>query len=411
MRAASCLLLVLLAPPVVAQPPRALSRAAEASLLTMLPGEEVHSLFGHSALRVRDPASGLDRAYNYGTFDFNQPFFVARFAGGQLDYLLDTAATALEVERYRWAGRPVIEQRLALDAATVRALYRLLEANALPPNRTYRYDFFFDNCSTRLLDMIDRSLAASGRPPVVLAPPDERPTFRQHIRPYIAAEPLLWLGMDVGLGLPADRVATAREATFLPLELKLQLDGATVGGRPLVAATDTLFWVPGAGMPRRAFPWPLALGWASFVLGLAVTFIRHQRGGDTRWGRRGDAALFGAVGLAGVMLALLWFATAHRVTGPNLNLLWAWPTHLVAASFIGRDRGGPGLRAYLLAAGALAGLTALGWFALPQELPAPLLPLALLVALRSFVRASAVQAAPSEAEAVVPTRRPPSPVL
>ena len=112
-----------------------LSDSVRVSLLTMLPGDEVYSLFGHSAIRIRDAASGLDRTYNYGTFSFDQPFFVLRFLRGSLNYRLDTAPFWAELDHYQTLQRPIIEQTFALSPETAWALYDLLEINALPENR------------------------------------------------------------------------------------------------------------------------------------------------------------------------------------------------------------------------------------------------------------------------------------
>jgi hypothetical protein len=381
---------LLVSVPAAAQPAEALSDSAAVSLLTMLPGEEVYSLFGHSAFRFHDPARGLDRLYNFGTFDFEQPFFVARFARGQLDYLLDTAPYDAEVYRYRLLGRPVIEQHLDLPPEAVKTLYAMLEENALPENRAYRYDFFYDNCSTRLLAALDSALVTSDQPRLALNAPYAPQPFRGLLQPYLEGAPLLDLGIDLGLGLPTDRPATAREATFLPVELMRQVEGATVAGRPLVARTDTLFWVPGYETEREASDWPLALTVTLFLLGAGATGwgLLKKRTANRR-GRLGDAVLFAAAGLAGVILAFLWFGTEHTVTGPNLNLLWAWPTHLAVAWMLRRRDLPRGLRIYLAAAAVVAGLTALLWPWLPQVLPLPALFLTLLLALRAAVRASA----------------------
>ena len=364
-----------------------LSDSARVSLLTMLPGEEVYSLFGHSALRVRDDAAGIDRTYNFGTFSFDQPFFLLRFLGGRLDYLLTTDPFWAVLQQYRTLRRPVIEQRLRLSPEAARALYARLEDNALPQNRAYRYDFFWDNCSTRLLDNVDSALVAAGGPGLTLPPAERRRTFRALLDPYWAGVPFVDLGANLALGVPPDQLASAREEAFLPLELAAQLDRATAGGRPLVASRDTLFWVEGAGMPRPAPPLPTALGWAVLAVGLGATLAGGWRT-HGRAGRWADAALFGAAGFAGLVTFLLWTATAHQVTGPNLNVLWAWPTHLVAAVALGRGGAGRGWRLYLGGASAVATLVALAWTVLPQVLPAPLFPVVVLLALRAGVRAA-----------------------
>ena len=361
--------------------PARLSAAAEVSLVTALPGAEVWQLFGHTFFRVRDPLTGLDRTYNYGTFDFEQSNFVLRFARGQLDYALTTPTFEQTRWSYRAEGRALIEQRLALSADEAQRLYALLETNALPAYREYRYDFFFDNCSTRPFDLLALALER----PIALPPSPARRTFRDLIQPYLEVHPLTDFAIDLALGLPTDREATPREETFLPLELMRALDGATARGRPLVAQTDTLFWFPPPTAAPPAFDWPLALGWALFALGLAAT-TRDVRRGRAGWART-DGLLFWTAGLAGVVILLLWTATEHRTTGPNLNLLWAWPTHVLLGAALARGGRARWTGPYCWTAGLFTALAVLTWPLGPQALPAPALPLALLLALRMLTRA------------------------
>ena len=365
-----------------------LSDSTQVSLLTMMPGEQAYSLFGHSAIRIRDAAAGLDRTYNFGTFDFDQPYFVPRFLRGSLDYQLATAPYEWVLEDYKLQGRPIIEQTLALDAATTRALYDVLETNALPENRSYRYDFFFDNCSTRLLGAIDSALARTGTGDaarVTLPPQESEWTFRELIYPYVRGNPPVHLGTDLALGVPTDDVASPRQETFLPLELAAQLDRATVGGQALVSRRDTVFWLPEAGLPEEAFPWPLLAGWILFAGTVIWTAISWTKAPDARLL---DGVLFGVVGLAGTLMLLLWTATSHTVTGPNLNVLWAWPTHVVAAFAIARRQTGSVWATYFGLTAFVTAVAAVFWSALPQVLPAAALPIALMLVLRGAVRAA-----------------------
>lgn len=390
-------LLLLFASASVAQPaPLApvptLSPLAEVSLLTMLPGDEVYSLYGHTAFRIVDPALGLDRTYNYGTFDFDQPFFVARFARGLLDYQLGIAPTEEMVAVYRFLERPIIAQRLALSPEAKQTLFQLLETNYLPENRAYRYDFFFDNCSTRPRDVLE---AALGRPLDYRGYTPEAGTFRELVRPYAEAMPLLDLGINLGLSAPTDRIATPREAMFLPLELMRAFDTATLDGEPLIAETDTLFWVDGAGMPEEAFDWPTLLGWMLLVLGVILTAVVHFQPKWRRATQQFDVALFAIIGLAGLVLAWLWLGTEHAVTGPNWNLGWAWPTHLVAAVLLAR-RNRPGwLRVYW----TLTAIVTLGVVLLepilPQDFHPVVLPLGLLLVLRATSRVTRPRTEPA----------------
>ncbi|MEM6784128.1 MAG: DUF4105 domain-containing protein [Bacteroidota bacterium] len=392
------MLLTLLALPAFAQPSASLpdrapvpppgvpqvSAEARVSLLTFYPREQVHTVFGHSAFRVADPATGLDRVYNFGTFDFDQPFFLLRFIRGQLDYRLSVADTDRVLAFYRSQGRATVEQTLALDSTAVRTMFALLETNYLPENRTYRYDFFFDNCATRLVDAVDASTPDTLR----LGTFDDDATFRALLQPYLAEQGLLRLGINLGLGLPTDAVATDYQRTFLPLELLDAFDRATLGGRPLVARTDTLYWTSHAGRTRTTSSWPLVLTWGLFVLGGTLTVLGWRRTQAVGvWSRRGDALLFLVAGFAGAILAFLWFATEHRVTGPNLSLLWLWPTHALVAGLLLRTALPGWGRAYLWAAAIAAGSMALTWGLWPETFPTPLWPVAALLALRAARRA------------------------
>ena len=386
MRTLALALLAALAPAASGQTPEpmgppvpgvGLSDSARVSLLTMRPGDEVYSLWGHNALRISDPAAGIDRTYNYGTFSFDQPNFLLRFLAGRLDYILDVGPYDLEIQKYAYLGRPVIEQTLDLPPATARALYDLLETNALPQNRAYRYDFLRDNCSTRLLDVLDAALVATGRPAVSLPPMGEPQTFRDLVRPYSLGHPAVDLGTQLGLGLPMDQTAERREAIFLPDALMAALDGATVGGRPLVARRDTVVRVPEPPIDP-AFPWPVAAAWALLAVGAVGTW----RGRSAPAGRWADAALVGVAGAVGLVLLLMWVATDHDVTAANVELLWLWPTHLAASVVFARGALGPFWRRYaLVAAGATVVALAL-WPVWPEPMHPALLPVGLLLALR-----------------------------
>ena len=363
---------------------RLLSDAARVSLLTALPGDAVHALYGHSALRVYDPERDIDLSFNYGTFDFDA-WFVPRFVYGELDYFLSHYPFALGVESYRREGRPVIEQVLNLSAAQREAVFRFLALNARPENRYYRYDFLFDNCSTRIRDLFETTLGGALRFPAL---PDTGRTFRALIDPYQGV--FLDTGIDLLLGAPVDRTALPREMMFLPDHLMAAFDAAVVdtgaadtgaAAVPLVARTDTVLWIDGYRRPAAGLPWVSVLLWAAFALGAAVTYRDYRAGRVVR--RVVDVPLFAVTGVLGVLIVFLWFVSLHEVTARNWNLLWAWPTHLAAAWLLLRGRTpGAWLRRYTGAAAVAALAFALGWFAWPQHLPPALLPLLLLLALR-----------------------------
>lgn len=378
--------LALLAVPVAAQP--LLTDAARTALVTIEPGDDVYSRWGHTAIRIQDPDSGLDRLYNYGTFQFDR-WFVFKFAYGQLDYILSVQPPADAYYVYaRYENRSVIEQTLNLTGDETRALFAFLEDNARPENRTYRYDFLFDNCSTRPRDAIERALGDRLR---YATPRDTLGvTFRTLIDPFVRETPALDTGLDLLLGLPVDKHATRYHATFLPDTLRALFDEAQVvtpgGTALLVTRTDTIFWA-GPATAGTSVPWHALLIGLFATLGIIATWRTGKQTPGTLL-RVFDALLFFIVGVAGLLLAFLWFVSLHYVTGPNLNLFWAWPTHVIASVLALRRTLPLWARRYFQATALFTGFMCVLWPLLPQTLPLPLWPLALLVLVRAWARSS-----------------------
>ncbi|WP_103027023.1 DUF4105 domain-containing protein [Salinibacter altiplanensis] len=379
-----------------AQPPR-LSAESEVSMVTILPGDPVYSMFGHSALRVYDPAQGIDRLYNYGTFDFSDPLFIPKFAYGHLRYFLSVVPYQRALRAYEQQRRPVIEQTLSLTRADRTALFRELQINARPENRYYQYVFFFDNCSTRVRDALEQALGDAVQ---FGDRPRPNATFRQLLDPYAASLPLVDLSFDLALGTPADRRVTPREAHFLPDYLFEAFAHATVQSgdttRALVARTDTTQWIDGYDATATAFAWPSAAGWIVLLLTLGWTGWQATTG--RRPGEYGDALLLAVVGIVGALLCFLWFVSTYTVTTYNWNLLWAWPTHLAAAAVLLGRPSATGLRTYLVATAVTAVFVALGWTWWPQDLHTAVFPVVLAVGIRSGWRAMAPEVSPAEME-------------
>jgi hypothetical protein len=262
-------------------------------------------------------------------------------------------------------------------------MFRLLRINARPENAYYQYDFFFDNCATRLRDV----LVASVGPGLTFdAEPPER-SFRRLLDRYLGAARWTDFGMDLGLGLPADRQATAREAAFLPEYLMEyfaagRIDRGGDGPEPLVTGTVRLNGSPDTSWtPAPTTPWPALLLWALLVGGAALTAI------DVRARRPGrrivDGIFFGLLGVAGLAVVFLWFVSLHTVTKTNFNLGWALPTHLALAAALAAGSRARWVGFYLGGTAALAAVLLAGMPAWPQELPGPAVPLLVLVALRA----------------------------
>jgi Domain of unknown function (DUF4105) len=354
-----------------------LSASATASLLTVEPGDELYSVFGHSAILIRDPESGLDRAYNYGTFPFDQPNFYLNFCRGKLLYMLDVESGRHFFKEYQYLQRQVTEQVLNLSPAQVTELYNLLEVNYLEENRYYKYDFFYDNCATRLRDII-RKGAGQGFEFNLTTQPTDPPTMRQALRPSLRQSPWTQFGIDLVLGLPTDIQATPERLMFLPAYMQQVVDRSTLNGQPLAAQTrvgpqykkntaSTSGWL---GQPLWVMCAVALLGFLSMLHPLANRIF--------------DWLFWSALGVAGVIIFFLWFLTDHQATKTNLNLLWAWPTHLL---FGWRKTPTPTGRLYFIVVNIITVLLLGAWYFLPQELPLAILPIVVLIAAKSYYRA------------------------
>lgn len=359
-----------------------LSDSSQISLITILPGDPVYSFAGHSAVRVHDPTRNLDRLYNYGTFSFEDPLFIPKFLYGDLQYFLSVTDYAPMLRFYVRQGRPVIEQPLNLSRQQRSAVFAFLQHNVRPENRYYQYDFFFDNCSTRIRDVLRQTLGEKVSFTDV-QPPTR--TFREFLDSYVASRPLLDLGFDLALGLPADRVPTREEGMFLPVPLMEAFEDATVTvqgrSRPLVTHTDTVRWVNGYDATAPGFDWPYAL--SLVVLVLVLGWTGRQAAYGHRPGGTGDALLLVLVGCVGLGVLFLWFGSSYTVTDANLNLFWAWPPHLFAAYMLLRQPRSSFLRPYLAATAAAAGLFILSWPLWPQNFHHTVLPLVTAISIRT----------------------------
>ncbi|MCL7971565.1 MAG: DUF4105 domain-containing protein [marine benthic group bacterium] len=362
---------------------RLLSDSARISLVTIVPGDKVYSIFGHNAIRVYDPERGIDIAYNYGTFDFGNPVvFSAKFLYGDLNYRLARQSFERMASFYPLEeGRPIVEQRLDLDPQQREEVYRFLEWNAAPENAYYRYDFYYDNCATRIRDLLEDVLGDQLEVEAV----DPGVSMRQLLDPYLVAKPWLHFGMDVGQGLPADVPATWRSELFLPDRLAVWAEAARVlgpdGERPLVARIDSIGWSHALPAREAAPPWPAWL-MALFLAAVVVLTVLDARGG--RSGRPWfDVPVFALLGVAGLLIGFLWFVSLHAVTRGNVNLLWALPTGLALVWGLRGARRKPWVVVLLWITAAGAGAFVGGWALWSQEVPVATLPLALAVTIRA----------------------------
>jgi hypothetical protein len=351
------------------------SPATRISLLTCGAGDELYSTFGHSAVRVCDTTRQLDLVFNYGTFDFNEPHFYANFVRGKLNYMLSVTKFENFMFAYEAEQRWVLEQTLHLAPEQKQKVAAFLIRNSLPENKYYLYDFLFDNCTTRIRDLLETE--CGGQFVLPNQPLNRPPTFRELLYPHLQTMPWSKLGIDLLLGSRTDRVATPREYLFLPAFLSEAMDGALLNGQPAVAESRYLLR-PGA-QPAQGAPFftPAMLFGLLLVLAGLATWIKLPLKGF-------DAAWFLLLGLFGLFLLFMWAGTDHYVTKANFNLLWAFPAHAVVAVALLRKRRPRWVKWYFIGTSAACILLCIFWALLPQHLNTSLLFVTLLTALRAF---------------------------
>jgi hypothetical protein len=351
------------------------------SLLTCAPGEEIYSLFGHTAIRYECPSQGIDLVFNYGVFSFNTPNFIYRFVIGETDYMLGVIDYPRFEMEYAYQNRAVWQQTLNLTAEEKENLFRLLRNNYLPENRIYRYNFFFDNCSTRPRDRVEESL--NGK--VVYSSVDNRQTFRDII--YQSSKGYEWnrFGMDFCLGVKADRPISYREEMFAPLYLMEAFANAVIidaehKERALVSETTTL--VPEKKIEKeerfRLTPMRSALLLLIFILFATIYGIRKQR---SLWVI--DLFLFAFSGLAGCVIAFLSCFSEHPAVSPNYLIFVFHPLHLLLLFLFLRKEAKGGRSYYHLINTVVLTLFILIWPVNPQHFNLAVLPLALCLLIRS----------------------------
>lgn len=302
----------------------AASAAPRIGVITMQPGEIFWERFGHDAIVVDDPTAGAT-SYNFGFFDPSEPDFISRFVHGRMRYRLVALPLADDLAYYREVGRGVSIQWLDLTPAQAQSLSTALADNALPQNARYGYDYFTDNCATRVRDALDRALG--GQLHEQLAGRSRGNTYRSEAVRLASPAPWMWLGFDIGLGPFADTPLSRWEEAFVPMRLADSLrEVRLAGGRPLVAAEARL--LPHRLPPEpaeRARPW-----WPWLLAGVAIALVLHVAG--TRRPRALAAAALAfwmIAGLLGALLLFLWLGTAHRAAWANQNLLLLDPLCLL----------------------------------------------------------------------------------
>lgn len=288
-----------------------LTSKASVSLLTCSAGNELYSTFGHSALRIKDDSLAIDYVFNYGTFDFNTPNFYAKFLNGELNYMLSVTTFDRFLPSYQRDNRMVTEHKLRLTNEEVQCVFDKLAVTLMPENRFYRYDFFYDNCATRIRDIVFTSKKEVNKADFSKM---TSKSLRDYLHEYVPASSWTAQGIDLLLGMRSDAEATEYQRAYLPAYLDSLffaanlIESSAIVTRPMPQSSVSAVFKP------------IYVGLIVLVLACIVSFIEVRRRANLILF---DYTLFSITTMLSLLLWYMWIFTRHSVMALNLNVLWA----------------------------------------------------------------------------------------
>jgi hypothetical protein len=298
------------------------------SILTCGVGNDLYSCYGHSAIRIIDSCKQTDVVYNYGTFNFSDPDFYWKFTRGKLLYYLNDESFEGFMRTYIAEGRSVVEQELQLSALHKKKIDSFLQNNLQEEHKYYRYDFLFDNCSTRIRDLFPSLFG--DRFELGNAMKDDSCSFRDLLDFYERERHWERFGINLLLSDIVDRKMTNKQSMFLPDYLMKGLSTATIDAKPIITFTNVL--LPAKAGMEKQFNQPKLILW---VLLLGVFFLSTSKTMSTYLIYL-DVLLFLLLGLLGCFMLFMWFGTEHLVCAYNRHLFWAFPLHIAFAFLLTR---------------------------------------------------------------------------
>ncbi len=351
-------------------------------LLTCGTGTETYSIYGHSALRVVIKEKNQDLVYNWGVFDFDTPNFAWKFAKGRLDYMLAVEDLKSFLQIYNYEKRYVYSQRLNLSGAETSKLIALINENLRPENIKYRYDFFYDDCSTRIRDLIEKSVGEK-----LLYPPDEgkkSPSFRDMVGKYQDPFPWLKFGIDLIMGSTSDKDASYRDRMFLPIDLQKELSETVINrdGKmiPLLQNPDMILDFDPPVIKQNILLSPPFVFTAFFIIIVIMSaLIKNKK--IIYWF---DIAIYSLFSILAGMMIFFNFFTDHQQMRWNLNIIWLNPLIIICLILVIFS-----IKAavwFRLLFYILVSFLAIH-FVLPQSFDIAVIPLVLVLIIRSSVRA------------------------
>ncbi len=297
------------------------------TLLTCSPGEELYTCFGHSAIRYTDTLNGewVDFVFNYGTFEFSEGFYL-KFARGKLNYMLTVEEFGSFQQQYLYGGRGILENEFKLSAEQIRSLGALLIDNAKKENKYFQYDFFYDNCATRVRDIVLKAFPEIQQNEKLYS---SRPRFRHDIDVYLAHQYWADFGIDLVLGMPCDKTPKAGQTSFLPDSLQSNMMAWTINGQKILGRTNEILPVDDSLFEKQSpSAKPIMYTTLSALLFAGFSFYLGWKKRSWNFSER---LFLGFFGLLGVVLLVMWFLTDHTTTKWNFNILCANPMLFILA--------------------------------------------------------------------------------
>ncbi|MCF6350896.1 MAG: DUF4105 domain-containing protein [Flavobacteriaceae bacterium] len=358
---------------------KVLSNHAEISIITIAQGKNLFDTFGHSAIRVNDKNNNFDRVYNYGVYDFNTPNFYIKFMRGQLLYNLETTTMYAFLRHYTRENREIKEQVLELTQIEKQNYFEFLENNAAPENKKYLYDFFYDNCATKLLDVTIKVLQEKV---VYKDELNNNFTFRDLIHQKLDTHYWGKFVIDIALGSVIDKKTSLKEASFLPSYVFKNFESAKVlkGDRKLSLVKQTNYLFKPFVKKTEALKFKFTPMLFFVLLAIAIIFVTIKDSKNKKHTKWLDFILLFMTGFIGVIIFLLWFATDHSTTINNFNIFWAFTPNLIVAFYIFKNK--KFIKIYYLLLLLLLVITVLFWLLKVQVFNLALIPILIALAVR-----------------------------
>lgn len=362
-----------------------LSDSSQISLLTNAPWDEaIYSIFGHTSVRVKDPVRKLDSVFDFGIFNMRKDNFIFLFIKGETDYLVVASNYRDYLENRMEGGIGVVEQIFNLTQEEKQDIFDALVINTLPENIEYRYNYFYDNCSTRPRNIIEKHIKGE----LVYTPTEKQQTYRDLVHECSSPHPWMRFGIDLVIGADADKLITDKQKDFLPEYLKKAYEGATIKSdtsnvnRSLLLSTNII--LEPKPFSKNLPITPLYAGLILLTITLIISFISYKNKALTV-SKIFDTLLFLSAGLGGCIIFFLMFFSIHPCTSPNWNIIWLNPLQLIVAFlFFAKSLSKYVYYYHFINFVALLAFL-LAWSLIPQQLEIAFIPFIMSIAIRSLM--------------------------